>query len=201
MNDADKPEYSRYDKRDEWDEWNDRRNADMNAYAGRRYLPDTVYIGATICIGTAAGSMWRAMGSPGCLTASGVSWAPYSVGRWCYRPFYGWTWVSYEPWGWLPYHYGRWYRSSMLWMVLAAGAVFRLQLLVSGAGYFLQRTRLDFMVPAGSRRLLQRQPLPLQPGDLRPPVGSIARIAYAGAGKSLPSRRPGCFQDSGYRSI
>lgn len=40
-------------------------------------------------------------------------WSPYSVGRWCYRPFFGWTWISYEPWGWLPYHYGSWYQSSL----------------------------------------------------------------------------------------
>jgi hypothetical protein len=42
----------------------------------------------------------------------GVYWSPYSVGRWCYRALFGWTWVSYEPWGWLPYHYGRWHRSA-----------------------------------------------------------------------------------------
>jgi hypothetical protein len=113
MNDADKPEYSRYDKRDDWDEWNDRRNADMNAYAGRRYLPDNVYIGAS---DLHRHGRWINVDSYGLAWVPysvGVSWAPYSVGRWCYRPFYGWTWVSYEPWGWLPYHYGRWYRSSL----------------------------------------------------------------------------------------
>ena len=113
MNDPDKPEYSRYDQRDEWDEWNDRRNADMNAYAGRRYLPDNVYIGANDLY---RHGRWINVDSYGLAWAPygiDVSWAPYSVGRWCYRPFYGWTWVSYEPWGWLPYHYGRWYRSSM----------------------------------------------------------------------------------------
>ena len=36
-------------------------------------------------------------------------WAPYRDGRWVYEPYYGWTWVSYEPWGWAPYHYGRWF--------------------------------------------------------------------------------------------
>jgi hypothetical protein len=113
MNDADKPEYASYDKRDEWDEWNDRRNADMNAYAGRRYLPDNVYIGAS---DLHRHGRWINVDSYGLAWvpySAGVSWAPYSVGRWCYRPFYGWTWVSYEPWGWLPYHYGRWYRSSL----------------------------------------------------------------------------------------
>src|SRR5260370_9498708 len=23
-------------------------------------------------------------------------------------PEFGWTWVSYQPWGWAPYHYGGW---------------------------------------------------------------------------------------------
>jgi hypothetical protein len=44
-------------------------------------------------------------------------WAPYRDGRWVYEPYYGWTWVSYEPWGWAPYHYGRWfvYNSNWVW--------------------------------------------------------------------------------------
>ena len=44
----------------------------------------------------------------GFLTAD-PGWAPYRDGRWVYEPYYGWTWVSYEPWGWAPYHYGRWF--------------------------------------------------------------------------------------------
>jgi hypothetical protein len=36
-----------------------------------------------------------------------VGWRPYTVGRWV-NTEYGWTWVSYEPWGWATYHYGRW---------------------------------------------------------------------------------------------
>ena len=38
-----------------------------------------------------------------------ADWAPYRDGAWAYEgPYYGYTWVSYEPWGWAPYHYGRW---------------------------------------------------------------------------------------------
>ena len=40
-------------------------------------------------------------------TAVGPHWRPYTDGRWVWSD-YGWTWVSYEPWGWAPYHYGRW---------------------------------------------------------------------------------------------
>jgi hypothetical protein len=37
------------------------------------------------------------------------------VGRWVDEPYYGWTWVSGDPWGWAPYHYGNWYMSSFGW--------------------------------------------------------------------------------------
>jgi hypothetical protein len=42
-------------------------------------------------------------------TAVGPDWAPYQSGRWVWLDWYGWTWVSYDPWGWAPYHYGRWF--------------------------------------------------------------------------------------------
>lgn len=37
----------------------------------------------------------------------GYDWQPYSNGEWIYTE-YGWTWVSYDPWGESPYHYGTW---------------------------------------------------------------------------------------------
>ena len=40
-------------------------------------------------------------------TDVGPNWRPYTSGQWVWTD-YGWTWVSYEPWGWAPYHYGRW---------------------------------------------------------------------------------------------
>jgi len=106
-----RPDLSQYDRRDQWDEWTDRRDADLKAYASRSYLPDTVYMGASdldrygrwVTVDT-YGTAWVPF-------AVDAYWSPYSIGRWCYRPLFGWTWVSYEPWGWLPYHYGRWYRS------------------------------------------------------------------------------------------
>jgi hypothetical protein len=40
---------------------------------------------------------------------SGVAsgWDPYWDGEWIWTD-YGWTWVSYDPWGDIPYHYGTW---------------------------------------------------------------------------------------------
>jgi len=46
----------------------------------------------------------------------GPDWAPYRDGQWAWEDYYGWTWVSYEPWGWAPYHYGRWFfRGGIGW--------------------------------------------------------------------------------------
>ncbi|HMF10291.1 MAG TPA: DUF6600 domain-containing protein, partial [Thermoanaerobaculia bacterium] len=36
-----------------------------------------------------------------------ASWQPYWNGEWVWTD-YGWTWVSYDPWGDIPFHYGTW---------------------------------------------------------------------------------------------
>lgn len=97
-----------YDERDAWDEWTDRRVIDRRAYASRSYLPDTVYMGSAELDRYGRWVNIAGYGSAWVPNNVDSYWSPYSVGRWCYRPSFGWTWVSYEPWGWLPYHYGRW---------------------------------------------------------------------------------------------
>ncbi len=37
----------------------------------------------------------------------GRYWQPYSNGYWAYTEF-GWTWISYDPFGEIPFHYGAW---------------------------------------------------------------------------------------------
>jgi hypothetical protein len=106
------PQMSLYDKRDAWDEWNDRRNADLRVEGNQRYLPDNVYVGSSELYRYGRWINVESYGTAWIPYAVDAAWTPYSTGRWCYRPFFGWTWVSYEPWGWLPYHYGRWYRNS-----------------------------------------------------------------------------------------
>jgi hypothetical protein len=49
-----------------------------------------------------------------------VSWRPYSDGRWVWTS-YGWTWVSYEPFGWATYHYGYWNCDAALGWVWIPG--------------------------------------------------------------------------------
>jgi hypothetical protein len=43
--------------------------------------------------------------------AASVGWEPYVNGEWQYTDW-GWTWVSYDPWGDIPFHYGTWVRVS-----------------------------------------------------------------------------------------
>lgn len=53
---------------------------------------------------------WVPCGAYGeCWVPAGVAagWQPYTNGEWIYTD-YGWTWVSYDPWGGDPYHYGTW---------------------------------------------------------------------------------------------
>lgn len=106
---------SRYDSRDSWDEWTDRRSAELTAHTSRRYIPDNVYMGVSELDQY---GHWVAVDSYGPAWVPyyvDAGWSPYWVGRWCYRPMWGWTWVSYEPWGWLPYHYGRWHHAGFGW--------------------------------------------------------------------------------------
>ena len=49
----------------------------------------------------AYGYGWRPFGV-------GLSWSPFTNGQWIMDPAFGWTWVSFQPWGWAPYHYGGW---------------------------------------------------------------------------------------------
>jgi len=44
---------------------------------------------------------WRPFGM-------GLGWSPFDYGGWYQDPFFGLTFIGYQPWGWLPYHYGGW---------------------------------------------------------------------------------------------
>ncbi len=53
---------------------------------------------------------WVSVGAYGeCWYPAGIvaGWQPYTNGEWVYTD-YGWTWVSYDPWGDYPFHYGTW---------------------------------------------------------------------------------------------
>jgi len=103
---------SRYDRQDQWDDWTDRRDAEASGHADAGNIPSNVTMGSAEL---GRYGRWVSVDSYGSAWVPlhvDVSWSPYSVGRWSYRPRWGWTWISYEPWGWLPYHYGRWYHHS-----------------------------------------------------------------------------------------
>ncbi|HLK66636.1 MAG TPA: FecR family protein [Bryobacteraceae bacterium] len=94
---------------DDWDRWNESRDQVLLQSNSYQYVPAGEY-GAedldSYGVWTEVppyGRVWRPT------VAIGPDWAPYRSGRWVWEDWYGWTWVSYEPWGWAPYHYGRWF--------------------------------------------------------------------------------------------
>jgi FecR protein len=93
---------------DDWDRWNQSRDQAMVRSASYQNVPQGVYGAEDLdAAGTwnnvaGYGNVWTPVGM-------GPGWAPYRNGRWVWEDWYGWTWVSYDPWGWAPYHYGRWF--------------------------------------------------------------------------------------------
>ncbi|MDR3699153.1 MAG: FecR domain-containing protein [Candidatus Sulfopaludibacter sp.] len=95
---------------DDWDRWNEQRDQHFMQSQSDRYVdPGNSGIYGTEDLDSYGvwsevpnyGPVWR--------PTVGADWAPYRAGRWVWEDWYGWTWVSYDPWGWAPYHYGRWF--------------------------------------------------------------------------------------------
>ena len=102
-------------KQDEFDHWNAQRDDELKRSTSyQRVSPDIYGSGDLDNNGRWVqtpdyGSVWTP-------TNVGPGWAPYQNGQWVWEDWYGWTWVSYDPWGWAPYHYGRWFfRGGIGW--------------------------------------------------------------------------------------
>ncbi|GFE57727.1 FecR family protein [Geobacter sp. AOG1] len=112
---------------DQWENWNrerDRKLAQSNR--SLRYVPEELDdyshdlddYGRWVYV-TDYGYCWTPLNVS-------VTWAPYQIGRWCWRGA-DYVWVSYEPWGWGPYHYGRWSfvtNVGWCWVPPTVGAVY-----------------------------------------------------------------------------
>jgi hypothetical protein len=94
---------------DDWDRWNETRDAALTRSTSYQHVGPGVYgVEDLDRYGVWSevppyGPVWRPT------VGIGAGWAPYRAGRWVWLDWYGWTWVSYDPWGWAPYHYGRWF--------------------------------------------------------------------------------------------
>ena len=100
---------------DNWDAWNtDRDNHVLNAESWHQ--TNRNYTGSEDLDNHGVWSEVPDYGRVWTPSGVGPDWAPYRDGRWVYEPYYGWTWVSYEPWGWAPYHYGRWFVYGGNWV-------------------------------------------------------------------------------------
>jgi hypothetical protein len=100
---------------DEWDSWNDSRNHRISSAQSWRKT-DPYYTGSEDLDKNGTWSEVPDYGPVWTPSGVGPDWAPYRAGRWVYQPYYGWTWVSSEPWGWAPYHYGRWFVYGGNWV-------------------------------------------------------------------------------------
>jgi len=100
--------------RDDWDTWNNDRDHRINN-ASSWGKTDRYYTGSEDLDTYGTWSEVPDYGPVWMPAQTGPDWAPYRDGRWVYEPYYGWTWVSYEPWGWAPYHYGRWFVYGDRW--------------------------------------------------------------------------------------
>ena len=93
--------------KDEWDRWIEERQDYLAKITQERFhygdsgwtTADLYNYGSWYDVPT-YGRVWRP-------ASVEEDWVPFRSGRWVWYPF-GWTWISYEPWGWIPYHYGRW---------------------------------------------------------------------------------------------
>ena len=111
---------------DDWDRWNDARDRALTESTSYQYVGQGVYgVEDLDNYGTWTnvapyGEVWRPT------VGIGTDWAPYGSGRWVWEDWYGWTWVSYDPWGWAPYHYGRWFNQPGFgWCWYPGGLGFR----------------------------------------------------------------------------
>ena len=94
---------------DEWDRWNESRDGALTRSTSYQHVGPGVYgVEDLDQYGVWSevppyGPVWRPT------VGVGAGWAPYRMGRWVWLDWYGWSWVSADPWGWAPYHYGRWF--------------------------------------------------------------------------------------------
>nr|HQH72202.1 FecR family protein [bacterium] len=113
--DPNNPIVEKIRQEDDFDQWCHMRDAMLAASRDSQYIntrvagySDLDRYGSWVEI-PEYGRVWR----PAVVVDT---WAPYRDGRWVWRDYCGWTWVSYEPWGWVPYHYGRWvYANGYNW--------------------------------------------------------------------------------------
>jgi hypothetical protein len=113
---SDNPEYrvSRAFGKDDWDRWNKDRDHVIEDAEGYRHT-NRYYTGAQDLDAYGHWVYVPGYGNVWSPYRTDAGWAPYQAGRWVWEPYYGWTWVSTEPWGWAPYHYGRWFFYGASW--------------------------------------------------------------------------------------
>jgi hypothetical protein len=119
---------------DEWDRWVADRDEVIHTatYASQNYVNSSYYssgYSSGLSDLYSYGGWYPVSGYGQCWRPYGVAynWSPYSWGRWVFLPAFGWSWVSFEPWGWAPYHFGSWFFAPGLGWVWRPGQFTRWQ--------------------------------------------------------------------------
>jgi hypothetical protein len=183
-----------YDGRDIWDEWTDRRVIDLRASTSRRYLPSTVSMGSAELDRYGRWVTIAGYGSAWVPNDVDSYWSPYSVGRWCYRPSFGWTWVSYEPWGWLPYHYGRWQQHASFGWCWIPGEGFSFNFWSPGLVAFYSGTGWISWCPLGPGDYYNINHYHYNRGIYQYQVDRLRRLHTRAAGDSFNRNARGAFR-------
>jgi hypothetical protein len=133
-NDAEQVHIGRALDPDEWDRWVADRDEVIHTatYAKQNYVSSSYYssgYSSGLSDLYSYGGWYPVSGYGQCWRPNGVAynWSPYSWGRWTFLPAFGWSWVSFEPWGWAPYHFGSWFFAPGLGWVWRPGQFTRWQ--------------------------------------------------------------------------
>jgi hypothetical protein len=169
---------------DDFDRWVSGREDTVQTAtnAAQRYVNSPYYTPGVADLYT-YGSWYNVSGYGSCWRPYGVGfgWSPFDNGGWFMDPFFGWTFIGYQPWGWLPYHYGGWLFDPVfgwLWSPFGFGSVgfgggfipFR-----PVTGVFVRsRTGLLGLVPAHPLDVRGKAPINLTRGVMPVTGGSVS---------------------------
>jgi hypothetical protein len=124
------------------------------------------------------GYCWRPYGV-------GLGWSPFSYGSWYYDPFFGWTFLGYQPWGWLPFHYGGWLFQpgfGFLWSPFGFGGVRGPVRFRPVTGVFVHSGATLALVPSHPMDVRGKAPINLAQGAFPVSGGRISDSIVTGTG-------------------
>lgn len=123
------------------------------------------------------GNGWRPSGV-------GFGWSPFDAGSWYYDPFFGWSFIGYQPWGWAPYHYGSWIFSPGLgWVWIPSGFGYRRVPWRPVTAVFVHSGAAVGLVPVHPTDRPGKKPVNITQGVLPVPGSKLSSTTISSAGE------------------